>query len=127
MARTRELGGADVILDVIGAKYLARNVDALATGGRLVVIGLQGGTRAELDLGALMARRATIVATTLRSRPAEEKAEIVAAVHQRVWPWVAAGEVRPVVDRVLPITAAAEAHRVVAASEHVGKVVLSLR
>ena len=127
VARTRELGGADVILDVIGAKYLARNVDALATGGRLVVIGLQGGTRAELDLGALMARRATIVATTLRSRPVEEKAEIVAAVQQRVWPWVAAGEVRPVVDRVLPITAAAEAHRVVAASEHVGKVVLSLR
>jgi putative PIG3 family NAD(P)H quinone oxidoreductase len=126
VARTLQVGGADVILDVIGAKYLARNVEALATGGRLVVIGLQGGARAELDLGALMAKRASLIATTLRSRPVEEKAEIVAAVHQRVWPWVGAGQVRPVIDRVLPMTEVAEAHRVVEASEHVGKVVLTM-
>lgn len=120
------VGGADVILDVVGAKYLARNLDALAVNGRLVIIGMQGGRKAELDIGTLVAKRGSVIATSLRARPAAEKAEIVAAVHQRVWPWIAAGRVRPVVDRVLPITAAAEAHRVVDAGEHVGKVVLAV-
>jgi putative PIG3 family NAD(P)H quinone oxidoreductase len=124
-----ETGGAgvDVVLDNMGAKYLARNVSALATGGRLVVIGMQGGTRAELDLGRLMAKRATVHATTLRSRPASGrggKAEIVAAVRHDVWPDVERGVVRPIVDRRLPMSRAAEAHRVVEASEHVGKVLL---
>ncbi len=123
----RELGGADVILDVIGAKYLARNVTALADGGRLVVIGLQGGARAELDLGALLAKRGSVHATALRSRPLAQKAAIVQAVLAGVWPAVESGEVRPVVDRVLPLAQAAEAHRVVEASEHVGKVVLQVR
>ncbi|HSR24997.1 MAG TPA: NAD(P)H-quinone oxidoreductase [Candidatus Eisenbacteria bacterium] len=118
--------GVDVILDNMGAKYLARNVDALATNGRLVVIGLQGGTRAELDLGTLMAKRAAVLATTLRARGAEEKAAIVASVREHVWPLIESGEVRPVVDRVLPMTDAARAHAVVEASEHVGKVLLSL-
>jgi putative PIG3 family NAD(P)H quinone oxidoreductase len=129
VARARaETGGhgADVILDNMGAAYLARNLDALAPNGRLMVIGLQGGSRAELDLGRLMRKRASVVATTLRARPAGEKAAIVAAVRERVWPWVADGGVRPVIDRVLPMTAAAEAHRVVAAGEHVGKVVLTV-
>ena len=118
--------GVDVILDNMGAAYLARNLDALAPNGRLAVIGLQGGTRAELDLGRMLRKRATIIATTLRARPAGEKAAIVAAVRERVWPWVAEGGVRPVIDRVLPMAEAAEAHRVVDAGEHVGKVVLTV-
>ena len=118
--------GVDVILDNMGAAYLARNVDALAPNGRLVVIGMQGGSRTELDLGRLMRKRASVSATTLRARPAGEKAAIVAAVRERVWPWIADGTVRPVIDRVLPMAEAAEAHRVVEAGEHVGKVVLAV-
>jgi len=94
--------GADVILDNMGAKYLARNVDALATGGRLVVIGLQGGTRAELDLGVLMRKRAAVIATSLRARPPAEKATIVAAVREHVWPLVESGRVRPIVHGTYP-------------------------
>ena len=120
-------GGADVVLDGIGASYLARNVDVLADGGRLLVIGLQGGARAELDLSALLRKRGTVHATSLRSRPAAQKAAIVAAVLAGVWPAIEAGHVRPVVDRVLPLAEAAQAHRVVEASEHVGKVVLEVR
>jgi len=119
--------GVDVVLDNMGAKYLARNVDVLATGGRLVCIGMQGGTKAELDLGKLMRKRASVHATTLRARPATGpggKAEIVAAVRHDVWPDVERGVVRPIVDRRLPMSQAAEAHRVVDASEHVGKVLL---
>src|SRR5688500_4100551 len=119
--------GVDVVLDNMGAKYLARNVDALATGGRLVCIGMQGGTKAELDLGKLMRKRGSVHATTLRSRPATGrggKAEIVAAVLHDVWPDVERGVVRPIVDRRLPMSRAAEAHRVVEASEHIGKVLL---
>jgi len=118
--------GADVILDVIGAKYLSRNLAALATSGRLLVIGLQGGRRAELDLNALLSKRAAIIATTLRWRSMAEKATIVAAVREHVWPLLESGDVRPVVDRVLPIVEVAEAHRVVEAGEHVGKVVLTM-
>jgi putative PIG3 family NAD(P)H quinone oxidoreductase len=117
--------GVDVILDNMGAKYLARNIDALALSGRLVVIGMQGGAKAELDLGALMAKRAAVLATSLRMRPVDEKAAIVASVREHVWPLLASGAVRPVVDRVLPLTDAAEAHRVVEAGEHVGKVLLA--
>jgi len=117
--------GADVILDNMGAKYLSRNIEALAPNGRLVVIGLQGGAKAELDLGALLAKRAAVLATALRSRPAQEKAAIVASVREHVWPLLESGAVRPVVDRVLPLSDAAEAHRVVEAGEHVGKVLLA--
>lgn len=130
VARAREETGGrgvDVILDIMGAAYLARNVDALAPGGRLVIIGMQGGARAELDIAALLRKRASVAATALRSRPAGEKAAIVAAVRDRVWPWVEDGTVRPVVDRVLPMRDAAEAHRAVEAGEHVGKVVLAVR
>ena len=116
--------GADVVLDNMGAAYLPRNVDVLAVGGRLVVIGLQGGTRGELDLGALLVKRASVVATSLRARPAAEKAALVAAVREHVWPAVEAGEVRPVVDRVLPLEQAAQAHRVLESSAHIGKIVL---
>jgi putative PIG3 family NAD(P)H quinone oxidoreductase len=116
--------GADVILDIMGASYLARNVESLATGGRLVVIGLLGGTRAELDLHMLHAKRASVHASTLRSRPPAEKAAVVAEVGEHVWPLIEAGKVRPVIDRVLPMKEAAAAHRVVEAGAHIGKVLL---
>ena len=118
-------GGADVVLDNMGAKYLARNVEVLATNGRLVVIGLQGGTKAELDLGMLLAKRAAVHATSLRARPAREKAAIVEAVLAGVWPAIEAGEVRPVIDRVLPLEQVADAHRLLEESSHVGKVLLT--
>jgi putative PIG3 family NAD(P)H quinone oxidoreductase len=117
--------GADVVLDNMGAKYLARNVDVLAANGRLMIIGLQGGRKAELDISALMAKRAAVVSNTLRARPAEEKAAIVAAVREHVWPLVESGAVRPVVDRTFPMADAAEAHRLVESSAHVGKVLLT--
>ena len=117
--------GADVVLDNMGAAYLARNVQVLAANGRLVVIGLQGGARAELDLGALLRKRAAVIATSLRARPAAEKAAIVAAVREHVWPLVSAGTVRPVVHTTLPLGEAAEAHRVLDGSQHVGKVLLA--
>jgi putative PIG3 family NAD(P)H quinone oxidoreductase len=116
--------GADVILDNMGAKYLERNVRALAVNGRLAVIGLQGGNKAELNLGALLAKRAAVSATSLRARPLAEKAAIVAAVREHVWPLFASGQVRPVVDRELPMSQAAEAHRVLETSGHIGKVLL---
>ncbi|PWR08732.1 NADPH:quinone oxidoreductase [Micromonospora sicca] len=116
--------GADVILDIIGAAYLPRNVAALATGGRLVVIGMQGGRKGELDLGALLAKRASVAATALRSRPLAEKAEIVRGVREQVWPLVESGAIRPIVDRRLPMADAAEAHRLVETSDHLGKVLL---
>jgi putative PIG3 family NAD(P)H quinone oxidoreductase len=117
--------GADVVLDNMGASYLARNIEALAPNGRLVGIGLQGGRRAELDLGALMAKRAAVLSTTLRGRPPEEKAAIVASVREHVWPLFESGAIHPVVDRVLPMAQAPEAHRIVENGEHVGKVLLA--
>lgn len=122
-----ETGGAgvDVILDTVGAKYLPRNVSALASGGRLVVIGMLGGATGELSLATLLAKRASIFAAGLRGRPLEQKAAIVAGTEAHVWPLLAIGQVRPVVDQVLPLADAAQAHRVVEASTHIGKVLLS--
>ncbi|WP_432195756.1 NAD(P)H-quinone oxidoreductase [Streptomyces sp. bgisy027] len=116
--------GADVILDNMGAKYLDRNVQALAVNGRLAIIGMQGGIKGELNIGALLGKRGAISATSLRARPLAEKAAIVAAVREHVWPLLDAGHVRPVVDRELPMREAAQAHRVVEESGHVGKVLL---
>jgi putative PIG3 family NAD(P)H quinone oxidoreductase len=119
--------GADVVLDIMGAAYLERNVETLAPDGRLVVIGMQGGTRAELDLNALLRKRASLHATTLRSRPSEQKARICAAVERDVWPLVQSGQVRPVIGERFPISDVAAAHRLVADSGHVGKVLLLVR
>jgi len=116
--------GVDVILDVLGAGALGENVRMLATGGRLVVIGTQRGRRGELDLGQLMARRASVVGTTLRSRPAHEKAAIVAAVREHVWPMLADGRLRPVVHARLPLDEAAAAHELLDSGEVFGKVLL---
>ncbi|MCO1337628.1 NAD(P)H-quinone oxidoreductase [Kocuria polaris] len=116
--------GADVILDVVGAKYLGRNVDALGTGGRLVVIGLGGGARAELDLAKLMARRGRIIATTLRSRPVEEKARIMQEVREHVWPMITHKHLTVTTDRVFGLSQAREAHEYFDSGEHRGKVLL---
>ncbi|WP_114202136.1 NAD(P)H-quinone oxidoreductase [Janibacter anophelis] len=117
--------GADVVLDLMGAKYLPRNVDVLATSGRLVVIGLMGGRTGELDLGKLLSKRAAVIATSLRARPAAEKAAIVAAVREHVWPLIEDGAVRPIVQGTHPLAAAADAHRELEASGHIGKILLT--
>ncbi len=129
VARVAEITGgrgADVILDVMGAAYLERNLQALARDGRLVVIGLQGGVRAEIDLNAMLSRRLSLVATTLRSRPVEQKAEIVRRAEADLLPGFADGSLRPVIDRVLPLDRAADAHRAMEAGEAVGKIVLAV-
>ena len=119
--------GVNVILDVVGAKYLSQNVEALAVGGRLVVIGLQGGAKAELNLGALMTKRASVAGTTLRGRPVAEKSAIMAAVKDWVWPLVASGEVKALVDRTFALDDADEAHRYFDSGEHTGKVLLTVK
>lgn len=124
---SRETGGrgVDVILDMVGAPYLDRNLAALAVGGRLSLIGIQGGTEARVDIGPILRKRLVVTGSTLRSRTLAEKARIVAEVREHVWPLVGRGVVRPVIDRVLPLREAADAHRIVEASSHVGKVVLA--
>ena len=124
--RMREAGGADLILDIMGGSYLDANLRSLSTDGRLVIIGLMGGRRAEADLGRMLAKRLSVHATTLRSRPLDEKAAIVSGVLEQVWPLVEEGVVRPVVDRSIPMRNAAEAHRVMEASAHTGKILLTL-
>jgi putative PIG3 family NAD(P)H quinone oxidoreductase len=119
--------GADVILDIIGAAYLRGNVDALAVDGRMVTIGLQKGSKAELDMGQLMRKRCGISGSTLRARPKEQKAEIVRAVTEYVWPLVEDRKITPVIYRELPISDAAEAHRIMEASAHTGKILLRAR
>ncbi len=116
--------GVDVVLDNMGASYLPRNMAALAVGGRLIVLGMQGGREGELDLGALLSRRATVHAAGLRARPAADKAAIVAETQNAVWPMIEAGTVRPIIDRVLTLDDAPEAHRLIDSSEHIGKVLL---
>jgi putative PIG3 family NAD(P)H quinone oxidoreductase len=116
--------GADVILDVVGAKYLEQNIDALADYGRLVVIGLQGGAKAELDLGKLLQKRAAIIATALRPRPVEEKTVIMNAVRDAVWPMLTDGRIRPLVAKSFPLDQVAAAHTYFDSGDHVGKVLL---
>jgi putative PIG3 family NAD(P)H quinone oxidoreductase len=119
--------GADVVLDNMGAKYLDRNLRVLAPNGRLVIIGMQGGVQAELNIGLLMAKRGAVISTSLRARPRDEKAAIVASVREHVWPLLADGLVRPVVDERFPLADAAAAHRAMEASGHVGKLLLEVR
>lgn len=124
-----ETRGADVILDIMGAAYLDRNIDALATDGQLVIIGMQGGVKAELNIGKLLAKRARVIGTTLRGRPVSgpnSKTEIVQAVTASVWPMIADGRVRPIIGARLPIQQAGDAHRRLVASEVTGKIVLTV-
>ncbi|MDT5327217.1 MAG: hypothetical protein QOF25_4369 [Mycobacterium sp.] len=121
--------GADVILDIMGAAYLDRNVDALAPDGRLVIIGFQGGVKAELNLGKLMSKRAGVISTALRSRPVDGpsgKAAVVSETVANVWPMIADGRVRPIVGAELPIEQAVEAHRLLSSGEAHGKVLLRI-
>jgi putative PIG3 family NAD(P)H quinone oxidoreductase len=132
VARVREAtegAGADVIFDIMGAAYLDRNIDALATDGRLIIIGMQGGVKGELNIAKLLSKRAHVIGTTLRGRPTNgpnSKSEVVAAVREAVWPMIADGRVRPVIGARLPIQEAAEAHRLLSAGEVTGKVVLTV-
>jgi putative PIG3 family NAD(P)H quinone oxidoreductase len=116
---------ADVILDIMGATYLADNLRALAPDGRLLVIGMQGGRTAEIDLGMMMVKRATLASTALRARPKDQKTQIIQGVRREVWPLVEQGLIKPIIDRQFPLPGAAEAHRVVEAGDHIGKVVLT--
>ena len=118
--------GVDVILDNMGAKYLGRNVEAMAAEGRLLIIGMQGGVKGELDISALFRKRGAVIAALLRSRPVEQKAAICASVAEHVWPLVADGRVRPIVHGSLPLAEIAEAHRLMENGEHTGKIVLTL-
>ncbi|MFC4377736.1 NAD(P)H-quinone oxidoreductase [Nocardia halotolerans] len=127
---TDQYGGADVILDIMGAEYLARNVEALAEGGNLTIIGLQGGAVAELNLGLMLFKRAAVHVTNLRRRPVDgpdSKAEIIAALRARLWPLIAAGEVTPVVSAEIPIADVAQAHPLLDSADSVGKVLLIVR
>jgi putative PIG3 family NAD(P)H quinone oxidoreductase len=117
--------GADVILDNMGASYLGRNLDALATEGRLVVIGLQGGAKGELDVGKLLRKRGAVIATSLRARPLDEKAAIVASVEANAWPLVVDKTVVPIVHASVALDDVRQAHELVGASSHTGKVVLT--
>lgn len=123
------LGGADVILDIVGAKYLTQNVKALATGGRVVIIGMQGGVKGELNIGALMAKRASITGTTLRARPVGGpggKAEIVAQTLAVTWPLIGTGEIKPVVAKTFSFDEAVAAHEYLEQGDGVGKVLLAM-
>jgi putative PIG3 family NAD(P)H quinone oxidoreductase len=126
--RTESAGaGADVILDLMGAAYLDRNVDALAVDGRLVIIGMQGGVKGELNIGKLIGKRASVIGTALRSRPVSgpgSKSEIVAEVVANVWPMIADGRVRPVIGAEFPIDQAHAAHELLASGDVSGKVLL---
>jgi len=119
-------GGADVILDMVGASYFEKNLDALNTGGRIVYIASLGGSTLEVPVMKIMQKRAVITGSTLRPRPADEKARLAAEVERVVWPWVAQGKVRPIVDATFPLEEAAQAHAHLEAGEHVGKVVLTV-
>jgi NADPH2:quinone reductase len=118
--------GVDLILDIIGADYLDRNLRALAVDGRLVQIGLMGGSEATLDLRRVLGSRLTITGSTLRPRSVEEKGAIAAALHREVWPRLESGRVKPIVYRTFPLTQASDAHRLMESSEHVGKIVLTV-
>lgn len=118
-------GGVDVILDPVGGDYLARDVEVLALGGRVVFIGNQSGAQGSLDIRTLMRKRAAVHATTLRARPLEERRAIIGAVRENVWPLVADGTVRPVVDEVIPLAEAERAHERMTASGHIGKLLLT--
>ncbi|WP_184716562.1 NAD(P)H-quinone oxidoreductase [Caulobacter sp.] len=119
-------GGADVVLDMVGASYFEKNLDALNTGGRIVYIASLGGSALEVPVMKIMQKRAVITGSTLRPRSSDEKARLAAEVERVAWPWVAAGKLKPIVDATFPLTEAAKAHAHLEAGEHVGKVVMTV-
>lgn len=122
----RDAGGVDVVLDMVGAPYFPKNLAALNVGGRIVYIAAQGGGVLELQIGALMQKRAVVTGSTLRPRSADEKARLAAEVERVVWPWIWAGKVRPVVERTFPLAEASQAHALLEGGAHLGKVVLTI-
>jgi NADPH2:quinone reductase len=125
VAAVKAAGGADVILDMVGGDYAAKNVDVLKVGGRLVFIAFQAGARSEIDLSKIMLKRLTLTGSTLRPRNADEKARLTAAVEATCWPWIEGGKVKVVVDKTFPLADAAAAHFYLEAGAHVGKVILT--
>jgi putative PIG3 family NAD(P)H quinone oxidoreductase len=125
-AIAKDAGGVDVVLDMVGAPYFARNLAALKTGGRIVYIASQGGGTVELPIGAIMQKRAVVTGSTLRPRSADEKARLAGEVERVVWPWIEAGKVRPIVERTFPLAEAAKAHALLESGAHLGKVVLTV-
>ncbi|MDT7800519.1 MAG: hypothetical protein QOI78_3952 [Actinomycetota bacterium] len=123
----KETGGADVVLDNMGASYLGRNVDVLKSDGRLVIIGMQGGVKGELNVGALLGKRADVFAAGLRFRPLDQKAAIVADVRERLWPLVSDGAVKPIIGQVVPMAEAASAHRAMEEGSVFGKILLTAK
>src|SRR5690606_34160109 len=117
----REVGGADVVLDMVGAAYAEQNLEALKPGGRWVVIAFQSGAAAQVDLSRIMRSRLVLTGSTLRGRPDREKARLAEAVEAGLWPWVAEGRIRPVIDAVYPLERAADAHARLESGGHVGK------
>jgi NADPH:quinone reductase-like Zn-dependent oxidoreductase len=126
VARCREAGGADVILDMVGGPFTPRNLECLNPGGRLCIIAVQAGSKAEIDLSLILRGRLIVTGSTLRPRSADEKARLAAEVERRVWPWIAAGQVRPIIDRVFPLEEAGAAHAYLEAGQRLGKVMLRL-
>ncbi|HEY9234972.1 MAG TPA: zinc-binding dehydrogenase, partial [Phenylobacterium sp.] len=122
----KEAGGVDVILDMVGGDYFAKGLDALKTGGRMVFIAAQGGGEVALPISRLMMKRAVLTGSTLRPRDADEKARLAAEVEKVVWPWIAQGKLRPLVDKTFPLTDAAGAHAFLEGGAHVGKVMLTV-
>lgn len=118
--------GVDLILDLVGASYLARNFDAAATEGRLVVISLLGGARTEINLNTILSKRLTLTGSTLRSRSVPQKAAVAEAVRRNVWPLLSQGRVRPIIHATFPLAEASEAHRLMETSTHIGKIVLTV-
>ena len=125
-AAAKDAGGVDVVLDMVGGPYFAKNLAALKTGGRIVYIAAQGGGVVELPVGALMQKRAVITGSTLRPRAADEKARLAGEVERVVWPWIEAGLVRPVIDHTFPLAEAGQAQALLESGHHVGKVVLTV-
>ncbi len=125
-AVAKAAGGVDVVLDMVGAPYFAKNLAALNTGGRIVYIAAQGGGTIELPIGALMQKRGVITGSTLRPRNADEKARLAAEIERVVWPWIAAGKVKPVIERTYPLAEAGAAQALLDSGAHLGKVVLTV-
>jgi putative PIG3 family NAD(P)H quinone oxidoreductase len=125
-AAAKAAGGVDVVLDMVGGPYFAKNLAALKTGGRIVYIAAQGGGTIELPIGAVMQKRAVITGSTLRPRDADEKARLAAEVERVVWPWIESGKVKPIVYRTFPLAEAGNAQAMLDSTEHLGKVVLTI-
>ncbi|EKU82608.1 NAD(P)H-quinone oxidoreductase [Massilia timonae] len=119
--------GVDVILDMVAGDYVAREIDCLADDGRLVVIALLGGARADLDMGQVLRRRLTVTGSTLRPRPVDFKAAIARQLREHAWPLFAQGKIKPVIHQVFPLAQAAQAHALMESSTHVGKIVLQVQ